>query len=74
MFFIWFDIEVWRLARGKGASIDNVGGVLLKLLGLLGERRTRQGHETGPSGLENTEGADQLEERVDTAGLGRSKY
>lgn len=59
-----------RLARGQGAGIDNVGGILLELLGVLGQRGTGQSHETGTGGLEDTEGTDQLEERIDTAGLG----
>jgi hypothetical protein len=59
-----------RLAGGKGAGIDNVGGVLLDLLSLLRQRGTRQSHETGTGRLEDTEGTDQLEEGVDTAGLG----
>lgn len=59
-----------RLAGGQGAGVDHVGGILLELLGLLGQRRTRQSHETGTGGLEDTEGTDELEERVDTAGLG----
>lgn len=72
--FFRLDIGERRLARGQGASIDNVGGVFLKLLGSLGERRARKGHEAGAGGLENAEGADQLEERVDTAGLGGPGY
>lgn len=59
-----------RLAGGQGAGIDNVGGILLDLLGVLGQRGTGQSHETGTGGLEDTEGTDQLEEGVDTAGLG----
>lgn len=47
-----------RLAGGQGAGVDNVGGVLLDILGLLGQRRTGQSHETGTGGLEDTEGAD----------------
>jgi hypothetical protein len=59
-----------RLAGGQGAGIDNVGGILLDLLGVLGQRGAGQSHETGTSGLEDTEGTDQLEEGVDTAGFG----
>lgn len=60
------------LTRGQGAGVDNVGGLLLKLLGLLGKRRTGQSHETGTSGLKNTEGTNKLEERVDTVRFSRA--
>lgn len=59
------------LARRQSGGVNNVGGILLGFLALLRQRRTGQSHETGPSRLENTEGTDQLEERVDTARLGR---
>jgi hypothetical protein len=58
------------LARGQGAGIDNVGGILLELLSLLGQRGTGQSHETGAGGLKNTEGTDELEEGVDAVRLG----
>lgn len=51
-----------RLAGRQGAGIDNVGGVLLELLSVLGERGAGKSHETGTGGLEDTEGTDQLEE------------
>jgi hypothetical protein len=57
------------LTRGKGASVDDIGGVLLDLFGRLGERRPGQSHQTGASGFEDTEGADKLEEGVDTGRL-----
>jgi len=59
-----------RLTRRQGAGIDDISGILLDILGRLGQRRTGQSHETGTGGLEDTERTDQLEERVDTAGLG----
>lgn len=62
-----------RLTRGEGAGIDNVGGILLNLLGGLGQRGTGQSHETGTGGLEDAEGTDQLEEGVDTVGLSGAK-
>lgn len=61
------------LARGKGAGIDDVGSILLNLLADLTERRTGKGHQTSPGGLKDTEGTNQLEERVDTVGLGRAE-
>lgn len=57
------------LTRGQGAGVDNVGSLLLKLLGLLGQRRTGQSHETGTGGLQNTERTDEFEEGVDTVRL-----
>lgn len=64
-------METINLTRGKGAGIDNITGVLLDLLALLRQGRTRQSHETSASGLKDTEGTNKLEERVDTAGLSR---
>lgn len=66
-----FDLWVGTcLARRQGAGIDKISGVLLDILALLRQRRTRQSHETGSGGLEDTERTEQLEEGVDTAGLG----
>ena len=62
--------DMLRLTRRKGASIDNVGSLLLDLLVGLGERRTRQGHQAGPGGLKDTKGGNELHERVDTVRLG----
>jgi hypothetical protein len=70
MFLSWKSI--YSLTRGQGAGIDNVGSILLDLLVGLTQRRARKGHQTSPGGLENTEGTDQLEERVDTGRLGRA--
>ena len=63
-------MEAFGLARRQGAGIDDISGILLDLLALLGQRRTGKGHETGTGGLQDTEGTDQLQERIDTAGLG----
>lgn len=57
------------LTRREGAGVNNIGGVLLNLLGRLGERRSGQSHQTGAGGFEDTEGTDELEEGVDTGRL-----
>ena len=62
----------YSLARGQGAGINNVGSILLDVLVGLTQRRTGKGHQTSPGGLKDTEGTDQLEERVDTGRLGRA--
>lgn len=62
------------LTRGKLARVDNVCGFLLDLLVGLIERGTRKGHETSPSGFEDTKGADQFQERVDTGWLGGTAH
>ena len=59
-----------ELTGGKGAGVDDVGSVLFDLLAGLEERRAGKGHETGTGGLQDTEGADELHEGVDTGGLG----
>lgn len=64
-------MEAINLTRGQGAGIDNISGVLLNLLALLRQGRAGQGHETSASGLKDTEGTNELEERVDTARLSR---
>jgi hypothetical protein len=62
---------LWRyLAGGQSAGVDNVGGLLLELLVLLGQRGTGQSHEAGTGGLKNTEGTDELEEGVNTVRFG----
>lgn len=73
MYVFELDIPYKSLARRQGASIDNVGGILLNLLAGLTKRRAGKGHQTGPGGLKNTERTDQLEERVNTVGLGGAR-
>jgi hypothetical protein len=67
-----FELKIQSLAGREGAGIDNVGGILLDLLVGLKQRRAGKGHQTSPGGLEDTEGSDQLEERVDTGRLSRA--
>lgn len=57
------------LTRRKGASVDNVRGILFHLVVGLEKRRPGQSHETGSSGLEDTEGRNELHEGVNTVGL-----
>ena len=61
------------LTRRKLASIDNLV-CFLHMRVLVGsiERRARQSHKTSPCRFQNAEGSDELEERVDSRGLGRA--
>ena len=56
----------WRERTG----VDNLAGFLLNLISRSREGGSWEGHETRPSGLENTEGGNELEEGIDTAGFG----
>ncbi len=59
------------LTRRQLAGIYNLIGFLEeRLLGRSAERRSGQGHETGTGGLEDTKRRNELEEGVDSRGLG----
>lgn len=61
------------LTRRKLASIDNFVGFLDEgVIGRATEDRPRKGHETCAGRFEDTEGSNELQEGINTTGLGRS--
>ncbi len=68
---IFQTLELHILARRELDSIDNLILLHLDSVALrVQQRRPGQGHQAGPGRLEDAEGGDELEERVDAAGLG----